>query len=127
MEPTIETGSVVLDKVIAPLEVKPGDVVTFPDPGRDGRLVTHRLRSMRADGSTAYMVTKGDAGDGVERWTVPVDGRIGRVAYRVPKLGYARALISTPMLRLALLAAVLALGVLLLLDVWRPPRPAHAP
>jgi signal peptidase len=127
MEPTIETGSIVLDKVISPLEAKPGDVVTFPDPSRDGRLVTHRLRNSRVEGSMAHMVTKGDANDAVERWTVPLDGRIGRVAYHVPKLGYARALISTRMLRLALLAAVLALGLLLLLDVWRPRRGTDAP
>ena len=126
MEPTIETGSVVLDKVIAPLDAKPGEVVTFPDPSRDGRLVTHRLRSIRVEGATAYMVTKGDANDAVERWTAPVDGRIGRVAYHVPKLGYARALISTRVLRLALLAAALALGALLLLDVWRPRRADNA-
>jgi signal peptidase I len=125
MEPTVETGSVVLDKVIAPLEANPGDVVTFPDPTRDGRLVTHRLRSRRVDGALAYMVTKGDANDAVERWTVPVDGRIGRVAYQVPKLGYARALISTRMLRLGLLGAALAFGALLLLDVWRPRRGQH--
>jgi signal peptidase I len=125
MEPTIETGSIVLDKVISPLEAKPGEVVTFPDPSRGGRLVTHRLRSMRVDGTIAYMVTKGDANDAVERWTVPVDGRIGRVAYQVPKLGYARALISTRVLRLGLLGAVLVLGVLLLLDVWRPRRGQH--
>jgi signal peptidase I len=126
MEPTIETGSIVLDKVISPLEAKPGEVVTFPDPSRDGRLVTHRLRSMRVDGATAHMVTKGDANDTVERWTAPVDGRIGRVAYHVPKLGYARALISTRVLRLVLLAAVLALGALLLLDVWRPRQADNA-
>jgi signal peptidase I len=127
MEPTIETGSIVLDKVISPLEAKPGEVVTFPDPSRAGRLVTHRLRSMRVDGATAHMVTKGDANDAVERWTAPVDGRIGRVVYHVPKLGYARALISTRVLRLALLAAVLALGALLLLDVWCPRRGHDVP
>jgi signal peptidase I len=127
MEPTIETGSVVVDKVISPLEASPGDVVTFPDPSRDGRLVTHRLRSMRVEGDTASMVTKGDANDAVERWTVPLDGKIGRVAYQVPELGYARALISTRVLRLALLGAVLALGALLLLDVWRPRRGNDVP
>jgi signal peptidase I len=122
MEPTLETGAVVLNRVISPLEARPGDVVTFPDPSRDGRLVTHRLRGVRIEGPTAFMVTKGDANDAVERWTVPIRGRIGRVSFHLPKLGYARALISTSMLRLTLLAAVLALGALLLYDVWRPSR-----
>ena len=42
------------------------------------------------------MVTRGDANDAPERWTVPTGGEIGRVSYHVPKVGYVRAFISTP-------------------------------
>ncbi|MGH2761442.1 MAG: signal peptidase I [Thermoleophilaceae bacterium] len=119
MEPTLETGSVVVDEVIAPVEARPGDIVTFNDPVRR-RQVTHRLRSMRVEGGVAHMVTKGDANDAAERWSVPVTGEIGRVAYQVPKLGYVRALMSTREVRLGLVGMVLLLGVLLLWDLWRP-------
>lgn len=88
MEPAIHTGDVVIDHKIHPLEARPGDVVTFSDPSGRKRLITHRVRSIRVRGSQVNVVTKGDANNTVERWTVPAGGHIGRVALRVPKLGY---------------------------------------
>lgn len=88
MEPTIHVGDVVIDKQIRPLDARPGDVVTFSDPSGKKRLITHRIRSMHVQGSTVQVVTKGDANNTVERWTVPAQGRIGRVELRVWKLGY---------------------------------------
>ena len=32
MEPSLDTGSVVIDEVIAPTEARIGDIVTFTDP-----------------------------------------------------------------------------------------------
>jgi signal peptidase len=119
MEPTIETGSVVIDEVISPLDARPGDIVTFKDPLRP-RQLTHRLQKMRVEGETAYMVTLGDANDAPERWTVETDGQIGRVVAHLPKLGYARAALGTRYARLGVLGAVLALGAFLLVDLWRP-------
>jgi len=88
MEPTIHVGDVVIDKKISPLDARPGDVVTFSDPTGRKRLITHRIRSLRVQGNTVRVVTKGDANNAVERWTVPADGRIGRAELRVWKLGY---------------------------------------
>ena len=88
MEPTIHVGDVVIDKKISPLDARPGDVVTFSDPTGRKRLITHRIRSMRVEGNTVHVVTKGDANNAVERWTVPANGRIGRVELRMWKLGY---------------------------------------
>ena len=121
MEPTIETGSVVIDEVISPRDARPGDIVTFQDPLHP-RQLTHRLQKMRVEGDTAYMVTLGDANDAPERWTVQTNGEIGRVVAALPKLGYARAALSTRSARLAVLGAVMALGAFLLVDMWRPKR-----
>jgi signal peptidase I len=88
MEPTIHVGDVVIDKKIRPLQARPGDVVTFSDPTGKKRLITHRIRTLRVEGNTVQVVTKGDANNTVERWTVPANGRIGRVELRVWKLGY---------------------------------------
>ncbi len=44
MEPAISTGDVVVNERVGPLETRPGDVLTFRDPTRQGRLITHRLR-----------------------------------------------------------------------------------
>ena len=124
MEPTLETGSVVVDEVIHPTEARIGDIVTFTDPANRGRLITHRLQSARVEGNTAHMVTKGDANDTVEKWDVPVDGEIGRVIYHVPKLGYVRALVGTRQGYVVLMVALLLLGGWVLMDVWRPREPA---
>ena len=70
MEPTLDTGSVVIDEVISPVDARPGDVVTFQDPLRP-RQLTHRLQKVRVEGDTFHMVTLGDANDAPERWTVP--------------------------------------------------------
>lgn len=88
MEPEIHVGDVVIDKRISPLAARPGDVVTFSDPSGRKRLITHRVRSIRVQDGTVQVVTKGDANNTVERWTVPANGHIGRVELRVWKLGY---------------------------------------
>jgi signal peptidase I len=124
MEPTLGTGSVVVDEVIHPTEAQIGDIVTFTDPANPGRQITHRLKNARVEGDTAHMVTKGDANDTVERWDVPVDGEIGRVIYNVPKLGYVRALVGTRQGYVVIMAALLLLGAWVLADVWRPRGPA---
>ena len=124
MEPTLGTGSVVIDKVISPADARPGDIVTFQDPLRP-RQLTHRLQRVRVEGDTFYMVTLGDANDAPERWTVPRDGQIGRVVAHLPKLGYVRAALGTRYARLGALGLVLALGAVLLVDMWRPSRPVE--
>jgi signal peptidase len=88
MEPNIHTGDVVIDRKIHPLGARPGDVVTFSDPSGKKRLITHRVRSMKVHGSQVDVVTKGDANNTVERWSVPASGHIGRVMLRVPYVGY---------------------------------------
>lgn len=120
MEPNIHTGDVVVDKPIAPLDARVGDVVTFKDPSRGGELVTHRLRSVRRNGATVAMITKGDANTAVERWSVPVNGSVGRVAYRLPSAGRAIVAIRGPFGRLLLIALpALLLGIYELTRIWR--------
>jgi signal peptidase I len=126
MEPAIHTGDVVVNERIDPLEARVGDVVTFRDPRDQSRLVTHRLRSVTVRAGVAQMVTKGDANNTVERWTVPVDGTIGRVGYKVPKLGYALAWAGGPLGRLLLIAIpALLLAGWELVRIWRPERKAE--
>ena len=131
MEPTIHVGDVVIDKKISPLAARPGDVVTFSDPSGRKRLITHRIRSMSVRGGTVQVVTKGDANNTVERWTVPASGRIGRVELRVWKLGYPLVYAHS---RFGLIGIVALPALLLCLvelrKVWAAPAPereqAHA-
>jgi hypothetical protein len=69
------------------------------------------------------MVTKGDANNTVERWSVPVGASIGRVRYRIPVIGYALATASGRYGRLLLIALpAVALAAFELAALWRTPR-----
>src|SRR5437868_1632207 len=61
MEPTIHTGSVVIDTPIASSDVKVGDVITFVRPDNQSELVTHRVIRIESGPSGTIWVTKGDA------------------------------------------------------------------
>lgn len=122
MEPTLETGGVVVAKRVSPLDARVGDIVVFHDPTRDDILVTHRLQRISIRDGRADMVTRGDANDTSERWAVPTAGEIGRVAYHVPKIGFVREQLNGRSLRLGLIGLVVLLGALVLIDIWRPSR-----
>lgn len=119
MEPTIGTGDVVVVRKVPPLQAKVGDVVTFRSPDDQTKIITHRVQSMQAAGDTVGFVTKGDANTGTERWSVPADGTIGRVAYRIPKLGYVTNRIGSRFGRFAfLILPALLLAGLELRRIW---------
>jgi signal peptidase len=122
MEPAVGTGDVVFGMQISARDARAGEVITFREPG-ESRLITHRLVTVRAGRAKLHMVTKGDANKVVERWSIPPDGRIGRVAYRVPKLGYALAEIRGSHGRLLLLVVpAVLLAIYELTRIWRPRR-----
>lgn len=121
MEPALDRGDVVVAARIPAREARIGEVVTFPDPRSPDQLMTHRVRGVRVVGGRAIMVTRGDANAESERWTAPQDGEIGKVLYRLPKLGYLVFATGIPIVRLLLVTIpALALGGWLLLRIWGP-------
>lgn len=120
MTPAIRTGDVVVVHPIAPTEAKVGDIVTFQDPGSSGRLLVHRVRAMEQRADQVSFTTQGDANSTREHWKVPVDGTVGTVLYRVPKLGFAVNQISSPAGRIGLMIVpAMLLLVFLLVGIWR--------
>lgn len=120
MEPAIDTGDVVVVMPLDPREARAGDVVTFQDPG-GSRLITHRVQGARREGARVAFVTRGDANDKGERWSVPASGQIGRVAYRLPNAGYLSRAASSPSGRVGLvILPALLLGGFALARIWRP-------
>lgn len=121
MTPTLETGDVVVTEPIAPLSARVGQIVTFRDPEGSGKLFSHRVQSIRPAGDVVHFVTRGDANTATERWSVPADGTLGRVVYRVPKIGYALVWTATPEGRIGLIAIpALLLCWTALARIWRP-------
>ena len=121
MEPALRTGDVSVVSSIAPLDARPGDIVTFRDPDNAERLITHRVRAMHVQGDAVVFRTRGDANNVSERWRVPASGEIGRVVYSIPKLGGVLAYARTKGLFVLMLGGALALLLVVeLASIWRP-------
>jgi len=120
MRPALAVGDAIVTHPIAPANVRVGNVITFADPERHNVLVTHRVADVRRTGAVFAFVTRGDANSGVERWTMPASGRVGRLALRVPRAGWMLGWTSAPVGR-TVLAGILMLLVLetLLRRIWR--------
>lgn len=127
MQPTLRTGDLVIDRSISPLQARVGDIVTFRDPTDPTRLITHRIRRIEEQGSTAAIETKGDASNSVQRWTIGVRGRMGRVEVRIPWIGYAIFWVRSRFGALAVLVIpAFLLGFHLLKWIWRPSEPEES-
>ena len=120
MQPTIHTGDAVVVRPVRADTVRPGDVVTFRDPGGTGRLITHRVRTVRTTDAGVEVTTRGDANTATEQWRTPPRGQVGRVVYRLPTAGYVLAPTASRTGRLAFVAApALLLALLVLSAIWR--------
>ncbi len=119
MTPTIRTGDLVITRAISPSEASIGEIVVFKDPEGSGRLYTHRVRAVHERNGRFWFVTRGDANTGFERWSVPADGKLGAVVFRIPALGFAIAPIASGPGRLLLIVLpALLLCVTGLRRIW---------
>jgi signal peptidase len=127
MEPRIHTGDVVGEERITPAQLRSGDIVTFQDPEKAGRMITHRVRSVRAQAGIYSVVTKGDANNTVERWTIRENGQLGRVRYRVAHVGRLLVFTRGPFgILLLVVVPALLLGALELRRIWSRPEEVRA-
>jgi signal peptidase len=126
MRPVINPGDVEVVQTISPLRAKIGEIVAFRDPLRQDALVSHRIRAIGRVGNRVDVITQGDANTGREHWSIPVDGTVGRVVYRIPKLGYVVQWLGTPAGRAgSLIFPALLLMASLLRRLWRPHHRPH--
>jgi signal peptidase len=86
MAPALRPGDLLFVQSIRPSEARPGQIITFPAPGR-GIELTHRAINVTRSGNRISFVTRGDASTGVERWSVSANGRIGREVLALPAVG----------------------------------------
>lgn len=127
MSPTIRTGDAVVAKPVAAADLRPGDVATFKDPEGTARLITHRVLAVAVTDGRVHVTTRGDANNTTESWEAATTGRVGRVVYRIPHIGFVLVPAASPFGRLLLVGLpVLLLGLLVLIRVWRRPAPAPA-
>ena len=127
MVPALDVGDLVVARVVTPDELQAGDLATFREPGT-GKLITHRVQSILWRGEVADVVTRGDANEVGENWSVTPTDRVGEVTLVVPRAGYAMGILTTPAGQLGLAGLAAVLGIWILVVLWRPPRdPAPVP
>jgi signal peptidase I len=85
MGPVIRAGDVLILQPHDGRQLAPGAVITFRQA--EGRLVTHRIVGVNADGT--YQ-TRGDANAVVDSGAVPGDRIVGRAMILVPMIGLPR-------------------------------------
>ena len=127
MEPVLGVGSLAFVEPVPASELRVGDVITFTDPYRNDRLVTHRVAAMAMhEGRTVYR-TKGDANAARDPWTIELPAEAGRVAFDVPYAGYALFHLRTPAARTILILFTSSLALLAVLRaIWRQPATSGA-
>ena len=127
MSPTIPVGSEVVLRQADAAQIRVGDVITFTRPGHPGQLVTHRVAAITRDPQTGApeFITKGDANAVSDDWRIPAQGTGLKYAFHVPFIGYAFAMLQSPIGRICfILAPALLLAAVVLNDVWKSPGAA---
>ena len=99
MLPEIDPKDVVVTKKIEGKDLKAGDIITFiPSDSRISNIiVTHRILNKYYDATTGKYTyqTKGDANNTPD-FTLAEDANvIGKVIFRIPKIGYIQELLAT--------------------------------
>lgn len=90
MEPAIPVGSVVVIKPVDPETLKIGDIICFQLSQPTS--ITHRIINITDEG----FITKGDANEDPDQWTVRKENVIGKVIFTIPFIGYLGYFVRTP-------------------------------
>jgi signal peptidase len=87
MMPALQVGDIVLVEDIPARQLAVGDIATLRDPTATNDTLTHRVRAVTNDGVILTVTTRGDANASNETFTLEPDELVGRVIWRLPKIG----------------------------------------
>jgi signal peptidase I len=123
-----DRGSVVYETEVPAASLRVGDVITYQPPPSAGLsgLVTHRIVSLRSGRLGEIVVqTRGDANQFEDPWRfTPTAASASRAVFAIPYVGYLIGVLDIHALRMALIGApAVAIGLWMLLGVWREARP----
>lgn len=78
MEPTIESGDLIIVQQVDSSTVNVGDIIAFFDPeSTDSSVVTHRVTQVLSEGDTLSFRTKGDLNNVEDSLAVPSESLVG--------------------------------------------------
>jgi signal peptidase len=121
MRPAIRAGDLLITHAEPATSIRVGAIVSFADPGLNGKLVTHRVVAVHASAGAISFLTRGDANTTPESWSVNRGASVGTLDLRLAGVGRAVAWMVDPWVRTIVLTLVaLALSTALLRRIWRP-------
>lgn len=86
MTPSLNVGDLAIVVKAEPSTIRVGDVVVYKNT--DGIMVAHRVVDIVTKNKKTYFITKGDAVASPDPDPVPPGAVAGKVAYKLPKLGW---------------------------------------
>lgn len=92
MAPALNVGDVVITAPTDIRDIKVNDVISFRSPS-NGVLICHRV--IYINESAGYLLTKGDANEDPDWFTVPFGNVVGKVVGQIPFLGYVISFLSS--------------------------------
>ncbi|GAA0489107.1 signal peptidase I [Salinibacillus aidingensis] len=97
MEPTFETGSIIVVKEVEnPASLQKDDIITFQ--ANENALVTHRIIEKFTQGDNTFYRTQGDNNDGPDTQPVLSDNVVAKYSgVTIPLIGYFLNFASSPM------------------------------
>lgn len=121
MEPELPIGSLIFLKPETNYSI--GDIVTFGKDTKTDVPTTHRIVSVREEGSERYYRTKGDANDNEDARETKGSEVLGRVFFGIPYVGYVLDFAKKP---IGFVLLILLPALVIILDeignVWREVR-----
>ncbi len=125
MEPVYHTGSLIYVRDVDPMEIQPGQVITFMLD--EDTVATHRVVEVVPDETERSVVrfrTKGDANDAEDGGLVHCNNVLGTPVFTIPQLGYlANYIQKPPGMYLAISAGALLLMLVFLPDLFGSDEP----
>ena len=89
MRPTIDMGDLIITAPLDdPINVQPGTIITYR---YKNEMVTHRVLSTESK----TLITKGDATEDPDPWTVNLSDINGVYLFKIPYVGYVTSFIQT--------------------------------
>ncbi|MEM2178910.1 MAG: signal peptidase I [Candidatus Methanomethylicaceae archaeon] len=105
MKPELESGDAVFLIKPKPEEIKIGDIISFNKviPYISSNIITHRVIEIKKYENVYIFKTKADANPNPDKFDVSYKEIIGKVIFKIPKIGYALYFIKQNMLAISII------------------------
>lgn len=115
MQPALDVGDVVVVADVEADQLAVGDIATLRGVRGQADTLTHRVTAISTSSGSLTVTTQGDANSANESQVLQPDAIVGRVVFRVPRIGAGVAWAGSGRARLAVAVGAACIGTI----VWR--------